>query len=91
MYRRAIQLRRQHRLGLGHLTWVDLPDRTSGPHLAYRNATVTVVTNLSPAPLALPSGAHILIASDKLDSDGGTPLLPSDTTAWLLARARSNA
>ncbi|HEU4349040.1 MAG TPA: glycoside hydrolase family 13 protein [Actinoplanes sp.] len=85
MYRRAIRLRRQHRLGLGHLTWADLPDHTSVPHLAYRNATVTVVTNLSPTPLALPSGAHILIASDRLDSDGSTLLLPSDTTAWLLA------
>jgi alpha-glucosidase len=85
LYRRAIQLRRQHRLGLGHLTWVDLPDHTGGPHLAYRNATVTVVTNLSPTPLPLPSGAHILIASDKLDGDSSTLLLPSDTTARLLA------
>jgi alpha-glucosidase len=75
LYRAALRLRRQHRLGRGTLDW--LP----GDVLAFTNGDVTVVTNFGPAPAPLPVGEVILTSGD-LAADG---TLPPDTTAWLIA------
>jgi alpha-glucosidase len=73
LYRAALQLRRQHRLGLGSVDW--LP----GDVLAFVNGDLTVITNFGPAPAPLPPG-EVLLASGDLAADG---TLPPDTTAWL--------
>jgi alpha-glucosidase len=75
LYREAVRLRRQHRLGQGTIDW--LP----GDVLAFGNSGVTVVTNFGPAPAPLPVG-EVILASGELAADG---TLPPDTTAWVVA------
>ena len=80
LYRQALGLRREHpALGDGELTW--LP---AGPDvLAFsRGGGFTCVVNLSHAPVPLPEGAQVLVASGALDGDG---LLPADAAVWLTA------
>ena len=78
LYRAALALRREHTaLGDGELTW--LP---AGPEvLAFsRGGGFACVANLSAAPVPLPEGSQVLLASGPLDGAG---LLPADTAAWL--------
>jgi alpha-glucosidase len=77
LYRLALKLRAEHRLGLGTLEW--LPGYADDV-VAYRNGAVTVLANLGSTDVELPAGT-VLCASEHLN-DGK---LPSDTTAWLLA------
>jgi alpha-glucosidase len=82
LYRTALSIRRSHpALGDGELTWLD--GDGFGPEsgvLAFsRGLGFVSVTNLSGAPVELPSYTRLLLASTPLE-DG---LLPSDSTAWL--------
>ena len=82
LYRTALSIRRSHpALGDGELTWLD--GDGFGPEsgvLAFsRGLGFVSVTNLSGAPVELPSYTRLLLASTPLQ-DG---LLPSDSTAWL--------
>jgi alpha-glucosidase len=77
LYRDALRLRREHpALGGGEITW--LP---AGPDvLAFsRGDGFACVVNLSHAPVPLPDGSRLLLASGPLDGE----LLPADTAAWL--------
>jgi alpha-glucosidase len=77
LYRAALRLRRAlDDLGAGRLHWHDL-----GPEvIAFRRgAAFMSVTNLSSAPVELPTPHRSLISSVPLE--GGR--LPSDATAWL--------
>ena len=52
--------------------------------VAYRSkgsdrTDVSVLVNLGPAPVALPAGARVLVASDELATDGA---VPTDTAVW---------
>ncbi len=75
MYRAALRLRREHRLGAGPLTWVDAPADV----LAFRTGEVLVLTNFGGAPVELPVGARVLLSSEPLDGDGR---VPADVTVW---------
>jgi alpha-glucosidase len=82
LYRTALSIRRSHpALGDGELIWLD--GDGFGPEsgvLAFsRGLGFVSVTNLSGAPVELPSYTRLLLASTPLQ-DG---LLPSDSTAWL--------
>ncbi|MDQ1547578.1 MAG: alpha-glucosidase [Actinomycetota bacterium] len=82
LYRTALSIRRSHpALGDGELTWLD--GDGFGPEsgvLAFsRGLGFVSVTNLSGAPVELPSYTRLLLASTPLE-DG---LLPSDSSAWL--------
>jgi alpha-glucosidase len=76
LYRAAIALRRDHELGFGELTWLEVSDAALG----FRVNGVEVWTNFSHAALPLPAGEAIL-ASGEI---GGS--LPPDTTVWLAAQ-----
>jgi alpha-glucosidase len=80
LYRTALRLRReQPALGDGELTWLPAEPAV----LAFsRGDGFTCVVNLSNAPVPLPEGTQVLLASGPLDGDG---LLPADTAAWLTA------
>jgi alpha-glucosidase len=84
LYRRLLAVRRRLGLGLGKLAWVPElgPDtvafRNSGP-VTSECGDVLVVANLGTKPVALPSGAEILVASGPLDDSGR---VPCDTTVW---------
>ena len=78
LYRSALALRHQHpALGDGEFTWLPgAPDV-----LAFsRGGGFACILNLSGAPVPLPEGAQVLLASGAL-ADGG--LLPTDTAVWL--------
>ncbi len=83
LYRAALRLRRaEPALGDGTMRWLPSPADV----LAFTRSDpsrvggdLSCVANLSPAPVALPADASVLLASGPLD--GG--LLPPDTAAWL--------
>jgi len=75
LYRSAIATRKQLLLGDEQLTILDL-----GPDvLAYQRADITVVVNMSSAPIDLPTGEVVLTSTtDQLDGS-----LPVDSAAWV--------
>ena len=75
LYRRALRVRRESEgFRTGGFAWVDL-----GPDvLAFARGDLVSITNFGPAPVDLPDGASVFLASD--DSRGGT--VSSDTTIW---------
>ncbi len=77
LYRQMLRIRRSNPdLGRGRLCW--LP--SAAEVLAFaRGEGFVCVTNLSPAPIELPAGTSVLLAS--ADLAGGQ--LPSDATVWL--------
>jgi alpha-glucosidase len=82
LYRRALALRREHRLGWGSLAW-----RGAGgvrdDVVAFDNGDVAVLTNLGAVPSPLPPGAVVLLASDDLgEGADGAVAVPPDTTVW---------
>ena len=86
MYRAALRLRREHRLGLGELV---LDDSFGDDVVALRNGTVLVVTNFGDAPVALPAGSEVLLTSDELvtGDDVESRAVPTDVTVWVRATA----
>ena len=77
LYRTALSIRRSHpALGDGSLTWIE-----SDPGvLAFsRGLGFVSVTNLSGAPVTLPTYTRLLLSSTPLQNG----LLPQDSTAWL--------
>lgn len=74
-YRRMLQLRRELGLGAGTLTWRD--DFPAGV-LAFENAGILVVVNISDAAVALPDGRTIVLASEPFEG-----LLPADAAVWM--------
>jgi alpha-glucosidase len=77
LYRRALELRKEHGLARGTLVWRE----SSSDVLAFHNGGVLVMTNLGLAPVALPAGARVLLTSEPLDADGR---LPGDVTVWAM-------
>lgn len=79
LYRSVLRLRDRFGLGAGSLEWHDLGDDV----VAFGNGAVRVVANLGAAPVALPAGAEVLVASGDLVEVDGQPAVPTDVTAWL--------
>ena len=82
LYRAALRLRRDRRLGQGRLTWLDFGGSSDMPHenvVTFTIASVHVIANLGKGSLPLPSSAHVLLSSGPL-ADG---TIPADTTVWL--------
>jgi alpha-glucosidase len=86
LYRRALRLRRENRLGLGSLEWVaDGGDDV----LAFVNDGVLVLANTGDEPVALPAGAEVLLASGELAGGtgaAGSIEVPADVTVWARVR-----
>ncbi len=74
LYRDALALRKTRALGDGELSWLE---GFGGNVVAFSNGDVTVLTNVSGDPVALPEG-EILLASTPVDDE-----LPTDATVWL--------
>ncbi|HWI34575.1 MAG TPA: glycoside hydrolase family 13 protein, partial [Lapillicoccus sp.] len=83
LYRRLLEVRRSYALGSGALQWLEA--FADDPHIvAYRSKgsdreDVSVLVNLGAAPVALPAGVRVLVASGELAADGA---LPTDTAVW---------
>src|SRR5690606_5583553 len=81
MYRDALALRRQMRLGLGELTWLE----PSGPEVVAFSrtcpgGTLLCATNCGDQPAPLPAGFGPPMLTSGQSPTGG--LLPADTTVW---------
>ncbi|SCG37693.1 alpha-glucosidase [Micromonospora echinaurantiaca] len=76
LYRSALRLRRAHGLGRGPLTWLASGDEV----LSFRTGELTVLTNFGAAPVPLPAGGELLLASAPLTEDGA---VPTDVTVWV--------
>jgi alpha-glucosidase len=77
MYRAALALRRQLRVGRSTLEWLDIGGAEA---LAFRVGELTVLTNLGQAPVPVPAGLTPVLVSASLEAGH---LLATDTTAWL--------
>jgi alpha-glucosidase len=78
LYRAALRLRRQHRLGRGDLEWVDL-----GPDVvAFVNNGVLVAANVAGPPVTLPPGWTPALCSEPGGRVGAVAPLPTDATVW---------
>lgn len=75
LYRLALALRTEHRLGVGEVRW--LTGYTDAV-VAFRNGAVTVIANTGSSPAALPDG-EVILASEKVSRG----MLAADTTVWL--------
>ena len=74
LYRQLLQLRRAYGLGIGTLTWEDAPAGV----VAFTNAEVLVIVNVSGAPVRVPAGREVLVASAEVGDE-----IPPNTAAWL--------
>jgi alpha-glucosidase len=80
LYRELLRLRREHRVGRGRLSWVDLGDTVLAFDVSSESgAPVRVIANLGAEVLPMPGG-EVLVASGELEADGG---LPTDCAVWL--------
>ncbi len=79
LYRTALRLRKERGLGLGELTWVV---EFGSDAVAFQRADLTVLTNFG-APVDLPDGATVLLASGELDGH----VVGTDQTVWFTAPA----
>ena len=84
VYRSALRLRREFRLGSGSLALVDgLPTCAKDSVVAFINRDVLVLTNFGPDALRLPADLTLLHASQDLPlADDDAVLVPPDTTVW---------
>lgn len=79
MYRAALRLRKELRLGRGDLSWVDdASDETVSFVTETPGGSVAVVTNLGREPVKAPAG-EVLLSSGELE-DGQ---VPTDVTVWV--------
>ncbi len=82
LYRSLLALRREHRLGRGALSWVDLgPDVLAFDVTTQTGGAVRVIANLGQEPVALPEAGDVLVSSEDTRPDG---LLGTDVCVWLL-------
>jgi alpha-glucosidase len=86
LYRHLLGLRREHAVGTGSLEWLDAYVDDANV-VGFRSthadrADITVLVNLGTAPVALPDGARVLVASEDLPADGA---VPTDTAVWFTA------
>jgi alpha-glucosidase len=83
LYRALLTTRRARALGTASLTWVEgWPEEVVAFAVAPAEAgweRTLVVANLGEAPVALPEGARVLLASGPLGEDD---TVPTDTTVW---------
>ena len=76
LHRAALGIRRDRRLGLGGLAWVEgLPHDT----IAFLNGDLLVLVNLGPEPVAVPADASVLLRSTGTDVNGS---VPADAAVW---------
>ncbi len=78
LYRTALRLRREHRLGVGGLTWLaGYPEEV----VAFTDGDVLVVANLGAVPVPAPAGARVLLASTDMPDE---TTVPPDSTVWFV-------
>jgi len=81
LYRTLLGLRREHRLGRGELSWLDLgEDVVAFEVTSETGAPVRLIANVGGPNVPLPADAEVLVCSEDVDLGDG---LPADCAAWL--------
>lgn len=80
MYQRALELRREHNLGLGSLGWVTEFVHT-GEVLAFENNNIIVLTNIGGDAIELPQGTRVVLSSAPMHS---ALTVERDVCVWIL-------
>ncbi|WP_243400102.1 glycoside hydrolase family 13 protein [Arthrobacter glacialis] len=80
MYRDALKLRSEHRLGQGTHTWAPEHDPASGI-VAFSNGAITAMGNVSVVPVELPAGAQVVMSSG-VEAVANTMLAPN-SAVWV--------
>jgi alpha-glucosidase len=80
LYTRALRIRREFGLGLGHLSWIEGMGENV---LAFTNGDVSVVANYSDKPVALPAGEILLDTTATGEPDASQGTLAPATTVWM--------
>ena len=92
LYKELLRLRRELRLGRRSLQWNDDFGREAvsfslnGGDSSAADDVVHVVANIGSAPLSLPEGAELVVASQPLASGPAGVSVPVDATAWFRLR-----
>ncbi|WP_245934370.1 glycoside hydrolase family 13 protein [Arthrobacter psychrolactophilus] len=79
LYRSALHVRAAHTLGEGTHSWAPQHDPRSGV-VAFNNGPLTVIANTGSAPLELPPGAEIVLASAAESASNGE--LAPNSAVW---------
>ncbi len=83
LYRSLLRLRREHRVGRGELTWVDLGENALAFDIRTEDGSgIRVIANVGGEFVPLPADAEVLVASGPIVTEQG---LPTDTAVWLQA------
>lgn len=85
--RHATLQRREHALSTAPLAFVEGMEWCPQQALALLARDVLVLVNTTDAPIALPEGTEIILASRALEQSEGRLLVPPSTTTWLAAES----
>ena len=77
LYKSALHIRRELKLGEGSFAW--LPQFTNEVSLGYRNVGILVIHNFGREPIAMPSGDVILRSANETDHKH----IAADETVWI--------
>ncbi|MEY4294186.1 MAG: hypothetical protein RIR29_836, partial [Actinomycetota bacterium] len=77
LYKSALRIRRQLKLGEGSFAW--LPQFTNERALGYRNGQILVIHNFGREAMAMPAGVVILRSANGLDQQH----IAADETVWI--------
>jgi alpha-glucosidase len=84
LYRHALRIRREHRLGSGGLSWLEGLHAPESGIIAFINGPVLVLLNLGSEPVALAADVRLLLASADTATANGAVQMPPDSAAWFL-------
>jgi alpha-glucosidase len=79
LYKHALKLRKEFKLGEGSFDWI--PELVTDHSLGFRNGNILIVHNFGHTPIDLPAGE--IVASSLEGMTQGHPLA-ADQTVWLL-------
>jgi alpha-glucosidase len=84
LYRQALRIRRERKLGTGSLSWTRGLHAPENGVIAFTSGPVLVVLNLGPEPAVLPADARLLLASGDMAPANEAMRIPPDSAAWFL-------
>ena len=83
LYRAAIRLRRDKRLGSGTLNWIGDMMSRGDEHIAFSNSGLTILVNFGDQSLPLRSDDAVLLSSTQLRGPVESLSVPTDSAVWL--------
>lgn len=85
-YKRALELRRTHALGMGELVWQEAEMNADPDLVAFTNSGILIATNYATTVAVLPARGRIIASSAAGAEviDGGEAVsLPAESTVWV--------